>query len=34
MKESLSVVLDGRFCFLLVSLERCLWIVEVAELVL
>jgi hypothetical protein len=33
MKESLSVVLDGSVCFL-VSSERYLWIVEVAEPVL
>jgi hypothetical protein len=33
MKEGLSVVLDGSFCFL-VSSERYLWIVEVGEPVL
>jgi hypothetical protein len=33
MKEDLSVVLDGNVCFL-VSSERYLWIVEVAETVL
>jgi hypothetical protein len=33
MKESLSVVLDGSFCFLVYS-ERYLWIVEFAEPVL